>query len=326
MSSNLDDERILKEQASAMTWTEMFGQDFEIQPPSLNEERYLSAFPKREIKANHRFLKWEFTAANGNIVGAALEGFRAFLALARFPWIARHHPLTKEGNYHVSIPMNVVLESEEIELPLAIIDELIDTSADHVILDRCVCRSGRHCEHHDPTIGCLFLGDSGLDVIPHYSRRVSAEEAKAHVRLGLANGLVPMTCRTKIDNIAFQLKDRHTLLGICLCCDCCCYMAHFRAAPTEQLDKIYPMLGGMHVSVDPSKCSGCGTCTKTCFMGCISVENGVAVHGDKCRGCGRCEVACPNNAVTLTLSDPAYKDLTVQKFLSIADLSAKRHP
>ena len=293
-------------------------------PASPHAQGYSSVFPEREEKLHHKYLNWSYNALDHHLVGAGLGAFHGFLALSGIPGVEKRHPLTKEGNFHVSLPMNVNIETEEIQLPLAVLDRLIDSAANHVILDKCMCRSGRHCKHHDPTIGCMFIGDTALDVIPGYSRQVSAEEAKQHARRGVADGLVPMACRTKIDNMAFWLRDRHTLLGICFCCDCCCYMAHFRSVSAEQLDIIYPRLKGLKITVDSQKCTGCGTCKSACFMDCIDVSSGIAVHGDRCRGCGRCETACPNGAVTLTLTDPMYDDFTVEKFLSIADLTEKR--
>jgi len=70
-------------------------------------------------------------------------------------------------------------------------------------------------------------------------------------------------------------------------------------------------LGGVVAEVDPDKCAGCLTCTRTCPFGIPEMSyaderNGVgsiggAVYIDpsQCQGCGTCTGECPANAITL---------------------------
>lgn len=60
------------------------------------------------------------------------------------------------------------------------------------------------------------------------------------------------------------------------------------------------------ISIEPqiqwleNKCIGCGTCIKTCPLGCLcKTEQGVAIDREVCNGCGKCAEACPANAMEL---------------------------
>lgn len=51
-------------------------------------------------------------------------------------------------------------------------------------------------------------------------------------------------------------------------------------------------------SVKQSKCVGCGSCTRVCAHGAISVKDKKAsIDTNKCVGCGRCLAVCPKDAV-----------------------------
>jgi len=49
-----------------------------------------------------------------------------------------------------------------------------------------------------------------------------------------------------------------------------------------------------------NRCIGCGTCIKTCSLGCLTkTEQGVVIDRELCTGCGDCAEACPANAMEL---------------------------
>ncbi|MGV8082398.1 MAG: DUF362 domain-containing protein [Coriobacteriia bacterium] len=272
----------------------------------------------RPIKVKHRILAPLHSSEK--ILGVLLDGLHLLLRAVRLPVVGHLNPLTKPKNNHfVSLPVNVAFQVEETPLPPTIALELIRRSRHHVVMNECVCRKGRDCQSHSHDIGCLFLGDTGLDVIPQLSRYISEEEATEHVMRALDDGLVPMTARLRADNYAFLLPDHHTVVAICFCCDCCCFMNYYRHVPQERLDVIYPKLRGLEIRVG-DKCNGCGACVDTCIMDAISVDSGRAVMSGMCRGCGRCAVTCPNGAVEVAITDPNYFERTVEDFLSIATL------
>ncbi len=60
------------------------------------------------------------------------------------------------------------------------------------------------------------------------------------------------------------------------------------------------MASNYRAVVDPSACSGCGTCVQRCQVAAIDLDREVAiVDGERCIGCGVCVTGCPNEAVTL---------------------------
>jgi heterodisulfide reductase subunit A-like polyferredoxin len=77
----------------------------------------------------------------------------------------------------------------------------------------------------------------------------------------------------------------------------------------SQRDSLY--LGGVVAVVDPEKCVGCLTCTRTCPFGIPQVledEGRIGVGGlggaafiddALCQGCGTCTGECPANAIQL---------------------------
>jgi Na+-translocating ferredoxin:NAD+ oxidoreductase subunit B len=57
-----------------------------------------------------------------------------------------------------------------------------------------------------------------------------------------------------------------------------------------------------HAQVDPSVCTGCGTCVERCQVNATAVDKkkGISVVNlDRCIGCGNCVVTCAAKAITL---------------------------
>jgi 2-oxoglutarate ferredoxin oxidoreductase subunit delta len=61
-----------------------------------------------------------------------------------------------------------------------------------------------------------------------------------------------------------------------------------------------------NVTVDLTKCTGCGTCVQTCPVGVYELKNiggsekSQPVNKDQCILCRACEVSCPESAITIT--------------------------
>lgn len=275
---------------------------------------------RRPIKAKHKILNAIFPY--GSRVNLLLDGLETWMKATKLPG-GKKHPLVKpENNYFINLPVNIDLQAESELLPPDVLRKLIGEAKYIHVLDRCLCRHGRDCKEHRHDIGCMFLGATGLDVVPQFSREVTKEEALAHLDAGLADGLMPMAGRIKVDNFAFLTPDHHTLIGVCMCCDCCCFMSYYKHAPVELVDPIYHKLPGARLELDKSKCVGCTThdCVKHCYMDNITIVEGVPAYGKKCRACGRCARYCPNDAVTFYSADPEAVSKTFHGLSGVADL------
>ena len=68
------------------------------------------------------------------------------------------------------------------------------------------------------------------------------------------------------------------------------------------------------ITIDESKCNGCGLCAKACHEGAIGMADGKArlLREDYCDGLGDCLPACPMNAITFVEREaPAYNEAAV---------------
>jgi UDP-glucose 4-epimerase len=230
----------------------------------------------------------------------ALQVFK----LGKIPWIRDRIPwMAPEKNSITYLPINQSLETVNHALPSKLVHDFIDRAEHHVIMDTCGCRLARKCQHFTADIGCLFMGETALKMPHGVSRRVTREQAHAHVERAVEVGLVPMTGKVRVDNFIFLTPDEQKLLSVCFCCHCCCMMRSFKHIPTHQLDEVMPRLEGLVVEVSED-CLGCGQCVETCGFDAITIEDGRAVHNARCRGCGRCERTCPNDAVRIRVESP----------------------
>ncbi len=69
------------------------------------------------------------------------------------------------------------------------------------------------------------------------------------------------------------------------------------------------------VCIDPSPCSGCGTCIRVCPSDIISLKNQKAraapdTDTARCLVCGHCKAACPENAIDIPALDPGLHDFS----------------
>ncbi len=282
------------------------------QPKYTSEETFLSFLDARKRPRNEKasqsivatLLKYRST------VKGVLRLTNLGFLIGKIPWVNSVFPWTNPKKNSITyLPVNErVFYSEEEVLPQTV-HNLIDRAFVHVVMDRCACRYGEGCQNHPIDIGCLFLGESALSMPENVRRRVSREEAHAHVERAISAGLVPMVGKVRYDNDAFMIPDRRRLLAVCFCCHCCCMMRYYKHLPVELLDRVMPRVEGFSLTVTGA-CVGCGTCVAFCGWDAIRVENGRAVHSDKCRGCGRCAEHCPQNAVQVKIENPrAVRDV-----------------
>ncbi len=269
-------------------------------------------------RAIDAFLSWLYV--RGPYMVPGLKYLEYNFMLAKVPVIRDLHPwMDPRKNSMTYLPINAELgQVENAVMPEEVVHEFIDKARHHVIMNTCGCRLAFKCEHHDHEIGCLFMGDTALQMPPGISRRVSVEEAHEHVKKAVANGLVPMTGKVRVDNFIFLTPDESRLLSVCFCCHCCCMMSYLKHVPEERLNEIMVPIEGISVEVTDA-CRGCGTCVEYCAFGAISIKDGKAVHSGQCRGCGRCERYCPNEAVTIRIDNPRFKEEVISRVSEYVD-------
>jgi UDP-glucose 4-epimerase len=279
------------------------------EPRYSSEQAFLSYLearrrdPDRRDDLYHSFLSWG--SRKSPLLRIFLKGLHSVFRLGGVPGIRSVHPwMAPEKNSMSYLPINQSLgEPESSVLPPQVALDFIEKASIHVVMDSCGCRTAHHCDNFTNEIGCLFMGESALELPAGASRSITKEQALQHARKAIKLGLVPLAGKVRVDNFLMMTPDRNKLLTICFCCHCCCMMGFYKHIPTEQLDGVISPVEGLSVQVTED-CVGCGTCLEYCVFDAISIEDGVAVHSDRCRGCGRCEANCPQGAVKISLENP----------------------
>ncbi len=244
----------------------------------------------------------------------------SFYLIEKTPWLKNVIPMTSPNKNNMTYlpnsrniiddtPRTVAVNesagniSSEI-IPRRILDDLIDVNSTHVIMDKCICRTGFKCQNFTNEIGCLFMGETAKKLPRGLGRKVTKEAAHQHVSRASEIGLVAMVGKVNVDNLGFLTPDTKELLSICFCCHCCCMMGFYKH-DTEHLKKLFKPIEGIQVNTT-YKCIGCGSCVETCIFDNIINKNGITFHLDNCSGCGRCEATCENGGVEIRLDNPNY--------------------
>lgn len=235
------------------------------------------------------------------------------------PFFMRPH------NEITSIPINVDVQSpESVALPRRLVERLVADVEEKFILDECICRGHNRVDTPPRTIGCMALGPAIRRIHPSHGRMVTTEEAIRHVDRAARAGLVANFAHVWIDPVAFGTRFRD-LMFICFCDDKnCIYRTHMKSrGPT--LNGAYQKLPGFTISVDKSKCTGCGECIEQCFLANMSLVDEKSYIGESCAGCGRCVDACSNHAVILKIEgeDAMYANL-VRWINGVSELPIKK--
>jgi UDP-glucose 4-epimerase len=237
--------------------------------------------------------------------------------LSKLPLLPKIHPWTNIDNTDMRwLPINEDIQrQEDAPMPVDLLYRFIEEASHRAVYDVCACRRGQKCHDYPVDIGCLLMGDSALEGPPGYFHEASVEEARELTDRAVQAGLVPIVGKARIDNLIFGIKERHKLLTVCFCCECCCLTRFTRHSPLKYIDPTFPRLEGITVEVTED-CVGCGTCVDHCYIKAIEVVGGRAVMSGYCRTCGRCAAVCPNDAIRVSMDDPAYLDKTYERIRS----------
>jgi Fe-S-cluster-containing hydrogenase component 2 len=75
------------------------------------------------------------------------------------------------------------------------------------------------------------------------------------------------------------------------------------------------------ITVDESKCVGCGRCVRACLTNALALVNGKArlVNERLCDGFGSCIAACPHNALSLTYREAEEFDWSILMNVKLSD-------
>ena len=175
-------------------------------------EQFLEA-RKRDAKDSlkQKFLTWLYSTPR--MTALSLNGLNAaFYLIEKSSWLRDRIPMTDPRKNNMTyLPVNRNIENRiprVIELnetvgetgseiiTRQVLDQVIDESEVRLIMDRCICRTGFHCENFTNEIGCLFMGETAKKLPPGLGRLATKEEAHRHVDKAVEVGLVPMTERS----------------------------------------------------------------------------------------------------------------------------------
>ncbi len=192
------------------------------------------------------------------------------------------------------IPVQQHIDSQPGVLPSDRVSELIGSHTSFA-LAACCCRTSaalRGVPCSKPREVCMAFGSLADYAIERgMARRVGRAEISDAAALAEEAGLVHIT-----DNVV-------SANFLCSCCSCCC------AALKVITDFEFPwMVAKSHflVTVDSSRCVGCGACVDRCPTAALQRrEEHVLLDSECCIGCGVCVWACSQQTLEL-VPRPSY--------------------
>jgi NAD-dependent dihydropyrimidine dehydrogenase PreA subunit len=249
-------------------------------------------------------------------------GFPGRFALARLTRVPVLRKLLDrwlfEGDDIVYLPRERVIsvgrdlgEPSQTVLPSQIVHHFIDRAEFHWIMNFCICRESSNCRDYPATLGCLFLGKAVLGINPKMGRLVSREEAHQHARKCRDAGLFHLVGKNKLDTVWLGVGPGDRLLTICNCCPCCC-LWRFTPYIDRRIASKITRMPGISVRVT-DQCTGCGTCSSSCFIDNIGQQDGRSVIGEACLGCGNCVETCPNGAIVMVNESGVHIDEVIRR-------------
>jgi UDP-glucose 4-epimerase len=308
------------------------------QPKHSSKEAFMQFVEarKRNAKDTPKQAFFTYLYSTPWLTKLSLQGLNAlFYVIGKTPILRDIIPITSpKKNNMTYLPTNKNIENKtsnvfEINksvgetvneiLPQQVLNDMIETYSFHFLMDKCICRTGYKCKNFTHEVGCMFMGETAKKLPPGLGRKVTKDQAQAHVKKAVGLGLIPMTGKVNVDNLGFLTPDTKELFSVCFCCHCCCMMGYYKHSPEHQ-KKIFKPVEGLHVRVNQN-CIGCGTCIEACIFDNITIQKEAAHHLGHCVGCGRCQTTCPNNAVDISVNNPNYVNDVKNRLKSFVKIS-----
>ena len=230
-----------------------------------------------------------------------------------------------EDDFGAYVPINQSLGTYESQvIPFKVFKHFIDKASNIVMLKDCPCRMHNDCQDHDKSLGCVYMGNDTVNILLPEDRGgvVTKEEALDRVKRAIDNGLIPLLGRAMDEAEGFGVPDTGHFLSMCFCCPCCCIDGILIQEASKGLTTMFKRMEGITVKVDEDLCVGCEECLEVCvFNGMEMIDNKTVVNQSNCLGCGRCETTCPNDAISITITDLSYVDKLIKDLEAHVEVS-----
>ena len=256
------------------------------------------------------------------ILGKKLSGLPALEWIINPLFSLPHSQLTAVPIRNIAVDESIP-ETENMVMPITLVERLLKESPYIFIHDHCVCRVHMGITDCTRDIGCITIGKAATKIHPSNGHMATVEGGIAHVRKAAKAGLVANIAHVWIDPVGFAVPTFRKMFFICFCAENACLYTDHLKRHCSSFDKAYKRLPGIRTEVDVQRCTGCGICEDKCFVAAIRMVDGKAVIGQTCKACGRCVNYCPSQAIAIHMDDEdAVFDNLMKRIGQVADIKS----